>query len=122
MSWRVVKLGVAGDDGIAVVDCAFCRGEGRSPSGKCQVCGGAGVRRLKAPVARCAYCRGTGVSPGSRLTCTSCGGVGQVAIPEGAVACPDCGGSGWAKDGMWSGSPLPCGRCRGKGVVAPARA
>ena len=110
------------------VTCAFCGGKGTDPFGvmsplsTCQVCRGAGVRTLPAPVAGCACCGSTGVYPRSRLTCTSCGGVGQVAIPEGAVACPVCGGSGQAKDDFWPDSPLPCGHCGGKGVVAPARA
>ena len=106
------------------VACAFCAGVGKDPFGvmyagsTCQVCGGAGVRRLAAPVTECVFCKGTGVYPGSRLTCTSCGGVGQVMIPEDAVTCRACAGSGRAKDDYWPDSPLPCGRCGGKGVVA----
>ena len=115
----------AGSAGRIEVACAFCAGTGTDPFGvmyvgsTCQVCGGAGVRRLAPPVADCAYCGRTGVFPGSRLTCTSCGGVGQVTIPEAAVTCPTCAGSGRAKDDFWPDSPLPCGVCGGKGVVAP---
>lgn len=110
--------------GIEVV-CAFCAGKGTDPfkvmyvGSRCQVCGGTGVRKLAAPVAWCRFCEGTGVYPGSRLTCTSCGGVGQVMIPDGAVTCLACEGSGRARDDFWPESPLPCGRCGGKGVVAP---
>ena len=106
------------------VTCAFCAGTGTDPFGvmspvsTCQVCGGAGARKLVAPVAQCAFCGGTGVYPGSRLTCTSCGGVGQMMVPEDAVTCSACSGSGRAKDDFWPDSPLPCGRCGGKGVVA----
>ena len=109
------------------VACAFCAGKGKDRSGVmyagsiCQVCGGAGVRRLAPPVATCPYCGGTGDYPGSRLTCTSCGGIGRVTIPKGAVACPTCGGSGCAKDDFWPDSPLSCGVCGGKGVVASQR-
>ena len=114
-----------GAEGQVEVVCAFCAGKGKDPFGvmyagsTCQVCGGAGTRRLAPPVAECVYCGGTGVYPGSRLTCTSCGGVGQVTIPADAVACPACAGSGRAKDDFWPDSPLPCGVCGGKGVVAP---
>ena len=115
----------AGAAGQIEVACAFCTGKGKDRFGvmyagsTCQVCGGTGVRTLAPPAARCAYCGGTGVYPGSRLTCTSCGGIGQVTIPEDAVTCRTCAGSGRAKDDFWADSPLPCGRCGGKGVVAP---
>ena len=105
--------------------CTFCRGTGRDPFGllsglsKCQVCGGAGVRRLRRPAAPCAYCGETGVHPFSRLTCTTCGGVGNVEIPEGAVTCPGCGGTGREADYQYPDSVLSCRRCGGKGVVAP---
>ncbi len=111
--------------GVEVV-CAFCGGRGRDPFGvmstlaTCQVCGGTGVRRwLRTPAVPCAFCRGTGVYPGSRLSCTSCGGVGQVHVPEGGVRCPACKGT--ARDGFWSDSSLPCGYCRGTGWVEPHR-
>lgn len=105
------------------VSCAFCGGTGRDPFGimsplaTCQVCGGAGRRRLFQPTHRCAFCRGTGVHPGSRMTCTSCGGVGLVTAPADAVTCPGCGGSGRASDYLWPGSPLSCGLCHGKGFI-----
>ena len=116
-----------GSAGRVEVACAFCGGKGKDRFGKmyagstCEVCGGAGMRRLARPVAECVYCRGTGVYPGSWLTCTSCGGVGQVTIPKEAETCPACSGSGRAKDDYWPDSPLPCSVCGGKGVVASHR-
>lgn len=68
------------------VTCAFCAARGRDPFGimsqlaTCQVCGGTGRRVLHQPTAPCAFCRGTGVHPGSRMTCTTCRGVGVVEI------------------------------------------
>lgn len=110
------------------VKCAFCGGTGHDPFGvlsplaSCSVCGGRGERLLRPPVGECAFCQGTGVYPGSRLTCTSCGGVGQVELPLTAVTCPRCGGSGRACDDLWPDSTLPCGSCGGKGVVASSTA
>jgi len=107
--------------------CAFCGGAGTDPFGilsplaSCQVCGGSGRRTLHEPVAPCAFCRGAGVHPGSRLTCTTCGGVGAVEIPDEAVACGQCGGGGRASDAQELtsfDSPLSCLLCRGKGMVA----
>ena len=106
--------------------CAFCGGKGLDPFGimsplaTCQVCGAAGRRTLSPPTRPCAFCRGTGVYPGSRLTCTTCGGVGTVQVPADAVTCPCCGGSGRAADYIWPDSPLSCSCCYGKGVVAVA--
>lgn len=105
------------------VSCAFCRGTGKDPFGimsplaTCQVCAGTGQRSVQPPTARCAFCRGTGVHPGSRMTCTSCAGVGRVEMPADAVTCPGCGGSGRAADYRWPDSPLSCGLCHGKGFV-----
>lgn len=106
------------------VICAFCGGTGKDPFGimsplaTCQVCGGTGQRTLHLPTAPCAFCRGTGIHPFSRLTCTTCGGVGIVEIPTHAVTCPCCGGTGRAADFIWPDSPLSCTCCGGKGVVA----
>ena len=108
---------------VAVI-CAFCSGEGRdpfdimSPLATCQVCGGTALHTLRQPMASCPFCRGTGVHPGSRLTCTTCGGVGAVEILDDAVTCSCCGGSGRAADAIWPDSPLSCTCCGGKGVVA----
>jgi len=112
-----------------VVTCAFCGGRGRDPFGllsplaTCQVCGSVGKHTLLLPIAACAYCRGTGVHPHSRLTCTSCKGVGMVHVPAGAVACPACIGTGRrAVASIWPDSPLSCGYCRGKGLVSKVQA
>jgi DnaJ-class molecular chaperone len=111
-----------------VVTCAFCGGRGRDPFGllsplsTCQVCGSVGKHTLLLPIAVCAYCQGTGVHPHSRLTSTSCQGVGMVYVPEGAVACPACSGTGRAAASTWPGSPLSCGYCRGKGLVSKVQA
>ncbi len=116
-----VKKGAAGAVPKVDVTCAFCRGKGTLRHRTCQVCGGAGVRTLRAPVARCLPCRGTGHAPSSsQLTCSACNGLGSVTIPEGAVSCPACAGSGRNRE--HPDSPLPCARCRGKGVVSPASA
>ena len=114
--------GASDDRSIVEVICAFCAGKGRdpfeimSPLSTCQVCGGTGRRMLRQPISHCAFCRGTGVHPGSRLNCTTCGGVGMIEIPVDAVACPRCGGSGRA-DYLFPNSPFACSYCGGKGVV-----
>ena len=116
-----VKKSTAGAAARVEVTCAFCRGTGTSRRRTCQVCGGRGVRTLRAPVVRCAVCRGTGLTRGtSQLTCSACSGLGHVTIPEDAVTCPACGGSGRNRE--HPDSPLPCARCRGKGVIAPTKA
>ena len=59
--------------------------------------------------------------PFSRMTCTACGGAGTVEIPDDAVPCPCCGGTGRAADYadyIWPDSPLSCPCCGGKGIVA----
>ena len=112
------KKGAASAAPKVEVTCAFCRGRGTLRHRTCQVCGGRGVKMMRAPVARCLPCHGTGQAPGSsQLTCTSCSGVGHVTIPVDAVACPACAGTGRNRE--HPDSPLPCARCRGKGVVAP---
>jgi len=100
------------------VTCVLCRGTGRSRRGVCPVCRGAGTVSLSAPTRRCIYCRGSGLQQrGSTLTCGVCGGVGWVTVPEDAVPCPPCGGTGMAPE-----SKLPCLTCRGKGVISAERA
>ena len=111
-----------------VVTCAFCGGRGRDPFGilsplaTCQVCWKEGKHTLLLPITPCAYCQGTGVHPHSRLTCTSCKGVGMVNIPAGAITCPACFGTGRAAASIWPDSPLSCGSCRGKGMVSKVQA
>ena len=109
------------------VSCAFCGGKGIDPfdimsaMSACQVCSGRGSRRLRPPTASCAFCRGTGVHPGSRLTCTTCKGIGTVETPSDAVDCPDCNGMGHVvRHGVHGPDTLhSCTTCSGKGVVAP---
>jgi molecular chaperone DnaJ len=67
----------------------------------------------------CGTCRGSGAAPGSsRVTCTSCGGAGEVAVNQGmfsfAQPCGRCGGSGTTVES-------PCRTCRGSGRVATTR-
>jgi DnaJ-class molecular chaperone len=108
--------------------CAFCNGTGKdpfdlmSPLSTCQACSGEGRRVLTAPVRRCAYCKGTGVHPHSRMVCMTCRGAGQVTVPEKAVTCPGCGGSGCESDHDFHDSVLSCTVCGGKGVVDLATA
>lgn len=68
----------------------------------------------------CATCQGDGAAPGtSRITCSTCGGAGQVRMARRSFlgtmmtvsACPDCEGVGTRVD-------EPCSDCRGRGVVA----
>jgi RecJ-like exonuclease len=116
------------DHQTTVVICAFCGGQGRDPFGllspmaACQVCGSKGKHTLLLPITACAYCRGTGVHPHSRLTCTSCRGVGKVHVLASAVTCPSCFATGRANASFWSGNPLSCGYCRGKGMVSKEQA
>jgi molecular chaperone DnaJ len=63
----------------------------------------------------CETCHGSGAKPGTQpVTCTTCGGAGQVRIQQGffslAQTCPRCSGTGKiVKD--------PCGTCSGAGRV-----
>jgi molecular chaperone DnaJ len=67
----------------------------------------------------CTTCSGSGARPGTApVTCTGCGGRGQVRYSQGffAVArtCPQCGGAGKViKD--------PCATCSGAGRIREAR-
>ena len=109
------------------VICAFCEGRGKDPFGllsplsNCQVCGGRGTRLLTKPFVRCAYCQGTGIHRSSRMTCTTCSGVGQVTVPQNAITCPGCGGSGREADHEFPLSIFSCTYCKGKGMVGPWR-
>jgi molecular chaperone DnaJ len=64
---------------------------------------------------KCESCNGSGAKKGSSpVTCTTCGGHGQVRMQQGFFSlqqtCPHCGGTGqMIKD--------PCGDCRGSGHV-----
>src|SRR3569623_1908238 len=63
----------------------------------------------------CAVCAGSGAAKGSSpVTCTTCGGVGQVRMQQGVFSlqqtCPRCRGSG-------SVISDPCGSCHGQGRV-----
>ncbi|WP_430008954.1 molecular chaperone DnaJ [Methylophaga lonarensis] len=63
----------------------------------------------------CKTCDGTGAKPGSQpVTCTTCGGHGQVRIQQGFFTvqqtCPHCHGTGkMIQD--------PCSDCHGEGVI-----
>ncbi len=72
--------------------------------------------KIRIPVmAECETCHGSGARPGtSPVTCTSCGGHGQVRVQQGFFSiqqtCPKCHGSGkMVKD--------PCPTCHGDGRV-----
>ncbi|GGI20384.1 molecular chaperone DnaJ [Oxalicibacterium faecigallinarum] len=63
----------------------------------------------------CETCDGTGAKPGtSPVTCTTCGGHGQVRMQQGFFSvlqtCPKCQGSGKI-------NPSPCGTCSGAGKI-----
>ncbi|MDQ7969562.1 MAG: molecular chaperone DnaJ [Oxalicibacterium faecigallinarum] len=63
----------------------------------------------------CETCDGTGAKPGtSPVTCTTCGGHGQVRMQQGFFSvlqtCPKCQGSGKI-------NPSPCGTCNGAGKI-----
>jgi len=110
--------------------CAFCKGTGKdsfdllSELATCQVCGGTGKVKVEEPAIKCVFCKGTGVYPhNARVTCTVCNGKGMVTVSTGGGSasggkgatnkCPECKGTGAAKD-----SGLPCVKCGGKGVVS----
>ncbi len=73
------------------------------------------VRRLE----ECEQCKGSGVAPGkSAITCTTCGGRGQMRYQQGFFAvsrtCTTCQGSGKL-------IVDPCNKCRGQGRVTRER-
>jgi molecular chaperone DnaJ len=74
------------------------------------------TEKIRIPVnVECKTCNGTGAKKGtSPVTCTTCGGHGQVRIQQGFFSvqqtCPHCQGTGkQIKD--------PCGDCHGQGIV-----
>jgi DnaJ-class molecular chaperone len=107
------------------VVCAFCGGSGHDPFGllsplsTCEVCGGSGHCTLLLPITKCAYCGGCGIHPHSRMTCTSCRGVGVAHVAPDAEICPACKGSGRAANYLWPDSQLSCSECGGVGKVSP---
>ncbi len=67
----------------------------------------------------CSYCHGSGAEKGSSpVTCTTCGGAGQVRVSQGffqiATTCPKCHGNGQMIQD-------PCKPCKGKGRVVEDR-
>jgi molecular chaperone DnaJ len=63
--------------------------------------------------APCTLCKGSGAAPGtSPVTCTQCGGTGQIAVNQGmfqmAQTCPRCRGTGRMVE-------HPCPQCGGEG-------
>ncbi len=69
--------------------------------------------------ATCEACSGTGAAAGSdRVTCTTCGGHGQVRVQQGFFSiqqtCPNCRGAGTIIEN-------PCLECAGVGVVRKRR-
>ncbi|MBU2884490.1 molecular chaperone DnaJ [Gilvimarinus agarilyticus] len=72
--------------------------------------------QIKVPrLAHCDTCDGSGAKPGSSpVTCSTCGGVGQVRMQQGFFsvqqACPNCHGRGTVISD-------PCGSCHGQGRV-----
>ena len=100
--------------------------------------------------APCAFCHGNGTDPFELLSkysaCQVCGGRGKVSIPEPAIKCVFCNGTGIHRDqrltctvcggkgllgvkepvetcpeckgkAVVAGDYLPCLKCRGKGVI-----
>lgn len=70
--------------------------------------------KYRRPV-ECKKCSGSGAEPGSsQVTCTTCGGTGQVTSNRGFInfrqVCPDCSGTGKRIE-------KPCSECRGEGRV-----
>ncbi len=78
------------------------------------------TRSLEIPTAEsCNTCNGSGAKPGTQpVTCTTCGGHGQVRISQGFFSvqqtCPQCRGSGRIVR-------EPCGSCAGAGRVRTTR-
>ena len=100
---------------------------------------------------KCAFCQGKGTDPFDLMSklsvCQVCGGRGEVTMPEPAIECVYCGGTGIHRDqrltcvvcggkgmveikepveqctrcngkGIVKGDYLPCLKCGGKGVIA----
>ena len=118
---------ISKEEGVVMLKCAFCEGEGIDPFGVlselslCPVCGGRKVIKIHGPLRECAFCQATGVYPETRLTCTACMGKGVVSVKEPVVECPECRGSGVAHyrvDRVKSKLNLPCVVCGGKGVIS----
>jgi len=66
----------------------------------------------------CVDCKGSGAKDGARITCTQCGGAGQVIHRQGffalSQACRACGGSGQI-------IKTPCPTCHGEGRKRESR-
>jgi len=66
---------------------------------------------------KCAFCRGKGIDPFELLSklsiCQVCMGRGEVDIPEMAIECVFCNGTGVHRN-----QRLTCTVCGGKGMVA----
>jgi molecular chaperone DnaJ len=72
--------------------------------------------KIKVPtLVGCKPCNGSGAKAGSKpISCTTCGGVGQVRMQQGFFSvqqtCPSCQGQGTTIKN-------PCGTCRGQGRI-----
>jgi molecular chaperone DnaJ len=76
---------------------------------------GAEVKIRIPALEECEACKGTGAKPGTKpVTCTSCGGRGEVRVSQGFFSlqqtCPTCHGTGKM-------IPDPCHACHGAGRV-----
>ncbi|WP_263081918.1 molecular chaperone DnaJ [Endozoicomonas sp. Mp262] len=73
-------------------------------------------KKIRIPtLVECKECNGSGAKKGTQpVTCTTCGGVGQVRMQQGFFSvqqtCPECHGSGKMVKN-------PCGGCHGEGRV-----
>jgi len=67
-------------------------------------------------IVQCAFCKGKGKDPFNLLSslaeCQVCGGRGVVMVPETAIGCAFCEGTG-----VYPGKRLTCTTCGGKGKV-----
>lgn len=104
---------------VEKIACSFCKGTGKDPFGimsplaTCSVCHGMKEHYILKPFSQCHYCNGSGVESGTRNTCLSCHGRGQVSHHKGKLnICESCRGSG-----MEHGTELTCSECHGSGVV-----